>query len=99
MNPLNQVKKLVFEYINPNDASIYLFGSYATGLASSSSDIDIAIEPKPSLNEQALSQLKEALEESTIAQKVDIINLNDVSETFKKTVLKEGIIWKKSSKN
>ena len=95
MGSLDKVKQLVFTCIDPNDADIYLFGSQANQSATSTSDIDIAILPKASLKPGAISLLKETLENSTIPQKVDVINLDHVSKTFKENILKQGILWKK----
>jgi hypothetical protein len=83
------VKELVEE-----DVSIALFGSFATGANTEVSDIDIAIIPKGSLNRWKLSLLREKLEELPIPYIVDLVDFSMVSESFKKTALKNVLWWR-----
>ncbi len=58
------------------------------------SDIDVAVISKESLPAWLLSNIREQLEDSQILYKVDLVDLNDVSEEFKEKVISEGGLWK-----
>ena len=70
-------------------AKVYLFGSRARGDNNPESDIDIAIDIETKIDSSVLSQIKEAVEESTIPFTVDIVDLHTVSDDFKKQILKD----------
>ena len=72
---------------------IYLFGSRARGDNSPSSDIDIALDVGRKIDLYELSLINEEIEESTIPFTVDVIDLYNVSEDFKKNILKDGKLW------
>jgi len=45
------------------------------------------------LYDPALARLREALEESTVPYRVDVIDLSDVDTEFRERVRREGILW------
>ena len=90
---LEEVKKIVFQFIPKDSARVYLYGSWARGEERPSSDIDIGISPLKKFSPRLLSDLSEALEESSIPYRVEIVNLKETSEAFLKRVMKEGILW------
>ncbi len=96
---LQQAKHIVTQQLAKHRVDAYLFGSRAKGTATRYSDIDIALLPKAPIPAILASDLKEALEESTIPYYVDVVDLSTVSENFRKKVLQEGILWHDSSKN
>lgn len=69
-----------------SDFELYIFGSRARGNAKEYSDIDIAIK-SAELNNKTKSQLEFLFEDSTLPYEVDIINLGNISEQFKKVIL------------
>ena len=71
-------------------AEIYLFGSFANGTFTRSSDIDIAID---GAREEQIRQLRCILESSTIPRKVDIVDLNFCGEKLREIIFREGIKW------
>ena len=79
--------------LKPKRARVYLFGSWARGEVRRSSDIDVAILPRRRLPEDLLPRLREALEESHVPYKVDLVNLGEAGASLKKRVLNEGIRW------
>jgi uncharacterized protein len=91
---LRRARELVLSLIGPRDAAVYLFGSCARGEASTSSDIDIAIDPRPGFPPGLLSEIREALEESTIPYNVDVIDLASVDAEFKARILKDAVLWR-----
>ena len=69
---------------------IYLFGSQATGESDRRSDIDIGIDcngKKIPLAE--LQRIREKVEDTTMLQKIDIVDFNAVSEAFR-SIAKES---------
>jgi predicted nucleotidyltransferase len=72
---------------------VYLFGSFASGTESHSSDIDVAIESEAPLPPGVLARLREELEESDIPRRVEVVDLRDSDPAFRARVRKEGIPW------
>jgi predicted nucleotidyltransferase len=71
---------------------IYVFGSFATGKASYFSDLDVAIETEQKLSDVELINIRKSLDELRTLRKIDFIYLNNVPESLRKTVEKEGIL-------
>ncbi len=90
---VEEVRRIVLHGIGPARARVFLFGSRATGRATRLSDIDVAILPLEPLPEGALSLIREALEESSIPYRVDVVDLSAVEAAFRERVLAEGIPW------
>jgi len=77
------------------EARIYLFGSYARQQPKIGSDIDIAVDASRRLT---LAELKNAIRligALPIAQRVDVVDFHRVPEGMRKSILAEGILWKK----
>jgi predicted nucleotidyltransferase len=75
-------------------ATIYLFGSRARGTHRPSSDIDIAINLGREMTFEEIGIARNIVEGLNIPQKVDIVDMNIISESMKKEILKDGIVWK-----
>ena len=91
----DQILKTIFQFLNKDQIEVILFGSMATERQGPYSDIDLGISSfntNPTFA-SSLDKIKEALEESNIPYKIDLINLNLANEEFKKFALKEKIIW------
>ena len=71
---------------------VILFGSRARGTNTPHSDVDIALDSPKDLSEEIL-ELKDLLEESLLPQKVDIVELRKLPESFKEEIEREGIVW------
>jgi uncharacterized protein len=91
---LELVRKTVLESLRGYRARVYLFGSQATGRARLHSDIDIAILPLQPIPSLTLFKIREILEESEVVRYVDVVDLSETDEAFRKRVEKEGILWK-----
>jgi predicted nucleotidyltransferase len=94
---LDQVRALVTRSLGTRTAVIYLFGSWATGRHHAASDIDIAIEAAEPLAPGLLAGLREALEESTVPYRVDVVDLADADPAFRERVRREGVVWSASA--
>ena len=93
---LQQVKAVVETVIEQAAVRVYLFGSWARGEERITSDIDLAIEGEDV--SEIVIQVREALEESNIPYRVDVVNLVEASPELLANVRKEGIVWKGCSK-
>jgi len=90
---LERVKGIVRRVLGRTPADVYLFGSWARGAQRPTSDIDVAIESAEPLPRALLASLREALEESTIPNRVDVVDLAETDAAFRDRVRREGILW------
>jgi len=91
---LEIVKGIVIKGLMNFKVKIFLFGSFATGRAGRTSDIDVAVLPLEPLPVGLLSEIREQLEESNTLYEVDLVDLSETDSGFKTRVFKEGILWK-----
>ena len=87
------IRDLASRTLGPGPVNVYLFGSRAVGTARPASDIDVAVESSGRLATGALPRFREALEESSIPVRVDVVDLDEAGPTFRERVMKEGIRW------
>ena len=91
---VNRIRQLVLEELRGQRVRVYFFGSRAKGVPTLGSDVDVALEGLSPENRAIIRRLREKLEESTIPYKVDVIDLDQVGEEFRRAVLATGILWK-----
>jgi len=82
---------IVEELKNYDPKVIILFGSRAKGYGDNNSDIDIAVDIEHKTFREK-RKIREKIDEISGLYTVDLIFLSDVSEEFKKVILKEGRI-------
>lgn len=90
---MEEVRQIFREVLGEGRVTVYLFGSWARGSASSLSDIDVAIEARIPLAPGTLARLRERLEESHVPYRVDVVDLNDLEPDFRQKILREGVRW------
>ena len=90
---LDAARRIVRDIVGADDAQLLLYGSRARGDAGPHSDIDIALLPRRVLAPGALARIREALVDSTIHYRVEIVDLSTVNEDFRRKVLAEAIPW------
>ena len=90
---IEEVRRIVLNRLSGRDATVVFFGSRASGSASVASDIDVAVLPRRPLPTGLLSRIREALEESHVPYRVDVVDLSSVDPAFRKRVLETGVIW------
>jgi predicted nucleotidyltransferase len=73
------------------DFKLILFGSYATGLARSNSDIDIAIQGTSPISPTDWQNAESYFEDSLFNKKVDLIDYHRVSPDFQKIIDRDGV--------
>jgi predicted nucleotidyltransferase len=81
---LQSLRGLIANYTKDYPVRVYLFGSRATGKAHKLSDVDLAILSIQPLPVGFIANLREKIEESTIPYKVDLVDLSQVDDTFRK---------------
>ncbi len=86
-----QIKTVALSVL-PTGFKLGLFGSRVKGLPSEFSDVDLAVMGEKKASGHILENLREAMEQSRLPYRVDVVDLNSVLETFRENVLKE-IIW------
>jgi len=89
-----KLRTLVMDFMKDEKVQIVLFGSRARQDHVSFSDVDIGILPCEKLSKTKLTLLKEKIEDSNIPYKVDVVDLSEVSEDFRKEILKDAVVWK-----
>lgn len=75
-------------------ARVYLFGSRVGESYHQYADVDLLYEFKdPPSNEikQKISEIKEAIENSNLTVKVDLVNLEDLANSYRENVLSERV--------
>ncbi|NLB88303.1 MAG: nucleotidyltransferase domain-containing protein [Syntrophomonadaceae bacterium] len=90
---LEEVKKIVTRHLRDTNAKVYLFGSWARGEETHSSDIDIGVWYEGTLPPGTLSLLRETLENSTIPYSVDLVDLTQTNSSFRESALKGAVLW------
>ena len=90
---LAQARRIVLELLGEHRARVLLYGSRARGDAGRCSDIDIAVWPQTPLPAGTLARIREAPEQSTIPDHLDVIDLSTVDEAFRQQVLAEAVLW------
>ncbi len=82
---ISKVKEIILQYSNPQ--RIYLYGSYASGEANKSSDIDIAYDDE---NFKQHYLIEEEVQKIPTLIKIDIKNIANTQDRFKNRVKSTG---------
>lgn len=83
------VRRLLAEYL-PGYRAL-AFGSRVKGTARRFSDLDIAVDGATAIPWMTLGQLKEALSESDLPMRVDVVDLTSSSKEFRDMVLAHAL--------
>ncbi len=79
---LAKIKTIIRTYLPDQSYRLFLFGSRVAGYAKPYSDFDIGIAG-PRVPQITIGTIKDALEESNLPYKVDVVDFTDVSDTFR----------------
>ncbi|MCP5364647.1 MAG: nucleotidyltransferase domain-containing protein [Hyphomicrobiales bacterium] len=90
---LAQVKRIVLDHLYGRPVTVYLFGSRARGDARTASDIDIAIDSAEPLPPALVPAIADALEQSTVPYRVDVVDLTTAGSALRQRVKQEGVQW------
>ncbi len=88
----NIIHSILVEYLN-DEYKVWVFGSRAKNQAKYNSDLDLALEYKTKIDHKILRRLKIEFEESKLAYKVDILDINSISDEFKKIIKKDMVLF------
>jgi predicted nucleotidyltransferase len=84
------VRHILWQYL-PAGARAFVFGSRAHGAARPYSDLDLALEWTRPLGLDLLGQIAEALSESDLPYRVDIVDLTTVDPAFRARIAADCI--------
>ena len=89
-NELAVVKAILVKHVP--DATIWVFGSRATGKPKKYSDLDLCIRAKQALGLDVMSAMAEDFSESDLPWKVDIVDWSSVSDAFKAIIERDKVL-------
>ena len=70
----------------PSSVKVWVFGSRANWSTKDSSDLDLALEGENALSHKLLGVLKDAFEDSSLPYTVDVVDLNQIGDSFRQSV-------------
>lgn len=70
---------------------VWLFGSRARGDYKRYSDIDLLMDPDHEITSSRLSEIREALEESSLPFKVDLVRASELAEPYRNGVFRDRV--------
>ena len=87
------LSELVINPIRDANARIFVFGSRATGRNHPFSDIDLLIDDSNCSQDirAVMSTASEAIEESSLPIKVDLVLLRDLAASYRESVMSERV--------
>lgn len=81
--------KIISEIVKEFGFETFVYGSRATGKHRPYSDLDLCIKGSP--DKRTLRQFQDALEESDLPYKVDVVLWTEISDEFKQKIEKDLI--------
>jgi predicted nucleotidyltransferase len=84
------LRHVLRDHLPPN-TSVWAFGSRVTGSARRYSDLDLALQGNAPLDWDILARLKDALSESDLTIKVDLVDLLAVDKAFREIIKSEMV--------
>ena len=76
----------------PSRVAVWVFGSRANWTTNDSSDLDLALDGDSILDHDTIMALDIAFEKSGLPYKVDIIDMSQVSDSFRRIVKTQKIL-------
>lgn len=87
---LKQVKEILLKNLKNTNIKVFAFGSRTKQKCRQYSDLDLALKLEDKKIEyKVISNLKYDFEESLIPIKVDVLDLNNISDSFKSCIEKD----------
>ena len=92
---LKMLKEITLSIVDKEKVMVFLFGSRVSERHSTGADADIGLLADDKLSANLYHKLRNAIDESIIPWKVDIIDFSRVDASFKAEALKDIVIWNK----
>ena len=86
-----RIVRAILGAILPSSATVWAYGSRATGRAGRFSDLDLAIDAGRPLSVDETARLREAFTESDLPFRVDLLDWQTVDENFRRTIALDRI--------
>ncbi len=86
------VNAILTQYL-PANCKVWVFGSRAKNQAKYNSDLDLALEGKDTIAPLTMQQLKQAFVESKLPYTVDVLDINNISESFKAIARGQAVVF------
>ena len=80
------IVQTILRNLLPPETTAWVFGSRATGGARRYSDLDLAFRSAEQLTPDTVSRLRDALSESDLTIKVDLVDLATVDPAFRRLI-------------
>lgn len=93
INYVELVKHIVLQHVDSTSFKVFLFGSRACGNSKKFSDIDVGILGNKPFSTITKFEIEQAIEDSIVPFKVDIIDFFNANSTFKTEALKQIVEW------
>ena len=91
---VKEARRITLSILKGQQVKAWLFGSRASGRARNFSDIDVALDAgAKQVPRGLLVRLADALEESHIPFRVDLVDMCAVSPAVRINIEKEGQLW------
>ena len=90
---LQTVRQILAEYVPA--CEVRAFGSRVTRSAKAYSDLDLAVVGVTALDRNTLARLKEAFEDSDLPIQVDVLDWQEISQSFREIIAKEYAVLQK----
>lgn len=84
---LKTIKKHLF------NCKVFLYGSRAVGKETWASDIDIALDNQKPIAPKILGIIEEEVENLNIPLKIDIVDIQNISDDFLKKIKRDWLQW------
>ena len=88
-----EIERILAPVLTHCRAKLRLFGSRARGDARRTSDIDLACNAERPISPAELSVAREALEESRIPFRIDLVDYGSAQPLLREAIDREGIAW------
>ncbi|MDP3372475.1 MAG: nucleotidyltransferase domain-containing protein [Candidatus Paracaedibacteraceae bacterium] len=80
------IVRQIIHNVLPSSACVYVFGSRVNHTCKPFSDLDLAIDLGRALTEVEMLNLKDAFDGAALIFKVDIVDLYNISSSFKESI-------------
>ncbi len=97
-----EILSIIFKHLNPNNCTIFLFGSYAQNKAKQSSDIDIGFVSTEKVSLNNILTIKEELNEVVnVLRDIDFVDFSadNLDKDFIRIALRDIEIWHKTKES